>query len=110
MIKAGPTDEVRGLKVPFDLGLEGLVRSFEFVSAKAAPKGLFEVTIRRRYLLFFKGSPRTYCGTAFNWRDREGRPPPLIDALFLGRCSLRLVEIGLCRKARKKLYENPLRM
>ena len=104
-----PIDEVRGLKIKLELGFEGLFRTFDFVSARTTRGGLFEITIRSRYLLLFPGSPRTYCGTAYRWRNAKGQPPSVLEALYLCRCACDLVVRGL-RAEKQKTYENPLRM
>ena len=104
-----PIDEVRDLKVRLELGLEGLLRNFDFVAARATRNGLFEVTIRSRYLLLFPGQPRTYCGTAYRWRDSKGRSPSPLEAIFLCRCAFDLIARGL-RPEKRKTFDNPLRM
>lgn len=104
-----PIDELRGIKVRMELGFEGFLRNFDFVSARTTRSGLFEVTIRPRYLLIFPGKPRTYCGTAYRWRNAKGKPPSTLEALYLCRCAFDLVVRGL-RPEKRKTFENPLRM
>ena len=104
-----PISVVKGLKIPFDNGIERLFHTFDFVSARPVKEGIWEITIRERRFVFFPGRPKTYCGLGSRWRNEQGQKPPIQEALYLCQCWLVLMNMRL-RRGERLLHENPLRM
>lgn len=105
-----PIREIKGLKIRYENGIEGLFRTFVFVSARPVKEGVFEITIRERIFLFFHSKPRSYCGLGSRWRNAAGEKPPLAEGLYLCQCWLTIMKMRTRRGQNAVLYENPLRM
>lgn len=104
-----PISEVKGLKIRFDNGIERLFHTYDFISARPVKEGIWEITIRERFFVFFPGKPKTYCGLGSRWRNAEGHRPTIYEALYLCQCWMVLVKMKL-RRDQHVFYENPLRM
>lgn len=103
------TKEIKGIRIRYENGFEGLFRTFDFVRAKPVKDGIVEITIQERFFLFFPSKPRSYCGIGSRWRNSAGEKPPLAEGLYLCQCWLTLMRMT-ARRGRHIIHENPLRM
>jgi hypothetical protein len=100
---------IRDLNVRYDNGLEGIFRTFEFVEAEERHWGVFQITIRPRFCLFFRGRPRVFTGAGAHWRDLLDRAPSLGEGVFLCQCWILLMKKDRPQK-KQRFIINPLRM
>jgi hypothetical protein len=101
------TETITGLKIRYDNGIEALFRTYEFLAASPLPKGLWMITVRERFFVFFAGKPQTFCGHNSWWRNDAGECPPIHLGLYLCQCWIAVKELRAA-SAQHTIHENPL--